>query len=89
MEKRALKSDALLLLTSAIWGFAFVAQRVGMDYVGPFTFNGVRFALGSLVLLPLILSRRSRQNPSENPPEDNRTKMLIEAWGEAFEIDRM
>lgn len=49
-----LKSNLLLLLTAAIWGFAFVAQRVGMAYVGPFTFNGVRFLLGSLSLLPLI-----------------------------------
>jgi hypothetical protein len=29
-----------------IWGFAFVAQRMGMDHVGPFTFNGIRFFLG-------------------------------------------
>jgi drug/metabolite transporter (DMT)-like permease len=50
-----IKSDALLLLTAAIWGFAFVAQRVGMAYVGPFTFNGVRFALGCVALLPLII----------------------------------
>lgn len=55
MKRSILKSDALLLLTAMIWGFAFVAQRVGMNHVGPFTFNGVRFALGSLVLLPLIL----------------------------------
>lgn len=44
----------MLLLTAFIWGFAFVAQRVGMDYVGPFTFNGIRFALGAISLLPLI-----------------------------------
>lgn len=50
-----LKSNMLLLLAAAIWGFAFVAQRMGMEYVGPFTFNGVRFALGSLSLVPLIL----------------------------------
>jgi len=50
-----IKSSFLLLLTAAIWGFAFVAQRVGMEYVGPFTFNGVRFLLGSLSLLPLLL----------------------------------
>lgn len=49
------KSNFLLLITAAIWGFAFVAQRVGMDYVGPFTFNGVRFLLGSLSLVPLII----------------------------------
>jgi drug/metabolite transporter (DMT)-like permease len=60
MEARTLKSDALLLVTALIWGFAFVAQRVGMEYVGPFTFNGVRFALGSLSLLPLLM-----RNPKE------------------------
>jgi drug/metabolite transporter (DMT)-like permease len=56
---RPLVSEALLLLASAIWGFAFVAQRVAMEHIGPFTFNAVRFALGSLPMLPLIaLSRR-------------------------------
>lgn len=54
METTTVKSDALLLTTAVIWGFAFVAQRVGMDFVGPFIFNGVRFALGCLVLVPLI-----------------------------------
>jgi drug/metabolite transporter (DMT)-like permease len=56
---RTLKDDALLLLTAAIWGFAFVAQRVGMEFVRPFTYNGIRFALGALSLLPLVLLRRS------------------------------
>lgn len=54
MRARTVKSDALLLLTAAIWGCAFVAQRVGMDHVGPLTFNGVRFALGAAALAPLI-----------------------------------
>ncbi|MFP3040692.1 DMT family transporter [Treponema primitia] len=58
MNKRAFRADILLLLTSCIWGFAFVAQRTGMEYVGPFTFNGIRFLLGSLSLLPLILFLR-------------------------------
>lgn len=49
-----MRDNLLLLLAAAIWGFAFVAQRLGMDYVGPYTFNGIRFALGSLSLLPLI-----------------------------------
>ncbi len=58
-DAQPLGSEALLLLASAIWGFAFVAQRVAMDHIGPFTFNAVRFALGSLPMLPLIaLSRR-------------------------------
>jgi len=49
------KADSLLMLTAIIWGGAFVAQRVGMDHVGPLTFNGVRFALGTFTLLPLAL----------------------------------
>jgi len=57
-----LKANLLLLLTAAIWGFAFVAQRVGMEYVGPFTFNGVRFALGACSLLPLIFYKTSSQD---------------------------
>jgi drug/metabolite transporter (DMT)-like permease len=59
----ALKSDLLLLLTAAIWGLAFVAQRVGMEHVGPFTYNGVRFALGCLSLLPVIAAGRTRPGP--------------------------
>ncbi len=50
-------SNLLLLLASAIWGFAFVAQRQGMEHVGPYTFTAVRFALAALVLFPLV--RRS------------------------------
>jgi drug/metabolite transporter (DMT)-like permease len=50
----------MLLLTAIIWGLAFVAQRIGAAYVGPFTFNGVRFALGSLSLIPLILFLNGR-----------------------------
>ena len=58
MNKRALRADILLLLTAGIWGFGFVAQRSGMEYIGPFAFNGIRFILGSISLLPLIFIRR-------------------------------
>ena len=60
MHKTTLKSDALLLLAAIIWGFAFVAQRVGMDYVGPFTYNGVRFALGAGALFLFIRINKNR-----------------------------
>jgi drug/metabolite transporter (DMT)-like permease len=56
----SLKYSALLLLTAAIWGFAFVAQRSAMDHIGPFTFGGVRFAIGSITLIPLWLLLRNR-----------------------------
>ena len=41
-QKMPLKNSLCLLLAATIWGIAFVAQSVGMEYVGPFTFNGVR-----------------------------------------------
>jgi drug/metabolite transporter (DMT)-like permease len=66
MNKRALWADVLLLLTAGIWGFGFVAQRSGMDYVGPFAFNGIRFLLGSLSLAPLI-AWRSRGKKAGTP----------------------
>ncbi len=44
-----------------LWGFAFVAQRSGMDYVGPFTFNAVRFTLGGISLIPLLLINKKRK----------------------------
>jgi len=49
-----MQANLMLLVTAAIWGFAFVAQRVAMDHMGPFSFNGVRFLLGAASLLPLI-----------------------------------
>ncbi|MCL2270268.1 MAG: DMT family transporter [Treponema sp.] len=68
MNKRALRADILLLLTAGIWGFGFVAQRSGMEYVGPFAFNGIRFILGSLSLLPLILIRRTTGSGAVSVP---------------------
>lgn len=55
MNRYTLRQSVLLLLTAAIWGVAFVAQSVGMDYVGPFTFNTVRSLIGGIVLIPCIV----------------------------------
>ena len=49
------KSTFLLLLTAIIWGLAFVAQRVGAEHVGSFTFNAVRFVIGVAALVPVTL----------------------------------
>lgn len=57
LNQHVYRADSLLMFAAVIWGSAFVAQRVGMSYVGPLTFNGVRFALGALVLLPLTWRR--------------------------------
>lgn len=54
MKKTEWKSPALLFLTAVVWGVAFVAQSVGMDYVGPFTFNCIRCLIGAVVLVPCI-----------------------------------
>jgi len=61
------QSEFLLLLTAIIWGFAFVAQRMGMDHVGPFTFNAIRFALGSISLLPVLWILKSRKRMEQHP----------------------
>ena len=58
-SRGALKYELLLLLVSMIWGSAFVAQQIGMEKgLGPMTFNGLRFALGCLSLIPVILWRK-------------------------------
>ncbi len=65
MNTHTVRVNLLLLLTAIIWGFAFVAQRIGMEHVGPFTFNGVRFALGGLSLVPLLyINRKKSEEPS-------------------------
>jgi drug/metabolite transporter (DMT)-like permease len=72
-------NDGLLLLTAAIWGLAFVAQRVGMDHVGPFTYNAVRFALGALSLVPLVLIRRAREAGRAAEPAERGAARPLEA----------
>ena len=58
MHKRKWLGSGLLLVTAIVWGFCFVVQRTGMDYVGPFTYGASRFLLGAAALLPLTLLRR-------------------------------
>jgi len=63
--KASFRADILCLVTALIWGLAFVAQRVGMESMGPLAFNGVRFALGAVVLAPLAV--RSLRYPPPAP----------------------
>ncbi len=56
-----LPNTLMLLCAALIWGNAFVAQRLGMDHMGPVTFNGLRYFLGAAVLMPLILLHRRRE----------------------------
>lgn len=67
-DNKKVKSELLLLLTSIIWGAAFVAQSVGGDAAGCFTFNGARCLIGGLVLIPVILvmdRKKDRQIPEK------------------------
>ena len=76
--KQELKYLPMLALTALIWGVAFVAQSVGNEYVGPFTFNCVRSLLGGVVLLPLIplLGRLSGNRREETTPADRKNLWL-------------
>ncbi|RLD91673.1 MAG: EamA family transporter [Bacteroidetes bacterium] len=61
-----MKHLLLLLLAAIIWGFAFVAQKVGMEFIGPFAFNGIRFTLGAISLLPLLFFQKQLFGTSTN-----------------------
>jgi len=79
MQTKTLKSDSLLLLAAFFWGTTFVAQRRGMEYIGPMTYNAVRFAVGALTVLPIILM--SRRAGGSDDAASNRRLLL---WGGAL-----
>lgn len=69
MNRFIIRQSLLLLLTATIWGVAFVSQSVGMDYVGPFTFNAVRSLIGAAVLVPCIALLKKMQREEEGQRE--------------------
>jgi len=78
MNTHVLKNDGLLLITAIIWGLAFAAQRVGMDYIGPFTYNGVRFILGAFSIAPLLIYfNKKRKEPGQVLPNRNNKKLFL------------
>lgn len=77
MKTKEMRGNLLLLITAIIWGSAFVAQSVSMDYVGPFTFQAVRNLLGALALLPVILlSDRKKKKEGKMPMSRTEKKQL-------------
>ena len=74
-----LRNSLLLLLTATIWGVAFVAQSVGMDYVGPFTFLFARSVIGGVVLLPVVavLHRAGPGHASAAPTDRRRARNIL------------
>lgn len=82
MNHQNIRNSFLLLLAAVIWGVSFVAQSVGMEYIGPFAFNGIRCLIGGLVLIPVILllnrnkaSGQKEAEPSGHPV--NRRNCLL------------
>ena len=79
MSKK-MQSNILLLFTALIWGSSFVAQKSGMDYIEPFTFNGIRMVIGGLVLIPFILlmdRKKARDGAAEPMSDEEKAKARI------------
>ena len=81
-ETVPVRNSLLLLLTATIWGIAFVAQSVSMDYIGGFTFNSIRSLIGSLTLLPVILLLNKQKSAEEkNRPQTSSSQKLLITGG--------
>jgi drug/metabolite transporter (DMT)-like permease len=76
MNSQAIKADLLMLIAAVIWGFAFVAQREGMETMGPFLFNGVRFLIGVVALSPVVWYLSKKPQP-DHKAEVSTKKLLI------------
>lgn len=80
MQKSSVKNTGMLFLAALIWGFAFVAQSAGMDYVGPFTFNAVRCVIGAIVLVPVALLWKPEEDiKADKKPEECSTPVEMVA----------
>ena len=77
MNRKSLRGSLLLLLGSLIWGAAFVAQRVGMDHMGPYTFNGIRMLLAWIVMVPvtLVFECKAKKNPDRTGPDPKEQRL--------------
>ena len=71
------KNLFILFLTAFIWGTAFVAQSVGMDHIGPFTFNAARSLVGGVALIPVVLVFDRFKTPQRRQEEKANRKTLL------------
>ena len=81
MNQKKVRANVFLLLTAFIWGAAFVAQQVGMEHIGPFTFNGARMLVSGVVLTPIVLLLRKKHSKASEdarlvPEKNNKTLFL-------------
>ena len=79
MKTHKVRNSLLLLLTALIWGTAFVAQSVGMDYVGPFTYSCVRSLIAGIMLIPCI-AFLNKVNPNQEEKEICRDESRRKAY---------
>lgn len=77
MNRFVLKQSMLLLLAATIWGVAFVAQSVGMEYVGPFTFLASRSVIGAMVLIPYIMLREKKGAPNQPGTRSDLKRLIV------------
>ncbi|MBQ2900188.1 MAG: DMT family transporter [Oscillospiraceae bacterium] len=79
MKNKSMLGNILLTLTALIWGCAFVAQSVGMEYVEPITFNGIRCIIGGIVLIiaNIVFDNLKKKNGTYRKPEKSEQKELI------------
>ena len=77
-SKTEIKSALILFITAVVWGCAFVAQSVGGELVGPYTFNFIRYLIGGLVLIPVIIFR-DKKSISHKPVTKKEKKDLLTA----------
>ena len=76
-NQKALRGSLMLLFIAIIWGAAFVAQRAGMNHIGPFAFNGIRMLLGGLVMIPVVrLLERKKPDEVRRAPERIRDQRI-------------
>lgn len=79
MKNKSVLGNLLLFTTAFIWGCAFVAQSVGMEYVGPFTFNGTRCIIGGIVLIiaNIVFDAVKKKNGIYKEPSKDEKKELL------------
>lgn len=80
---KQLKGDLILLITAIIWGTSFVSQKLGMNYIEPFTFGASRFLLGAIVLIPVIIifdkmNKKSVKSGKMNAPLNDQKKVKFQ-----------
>ena len=78
MPNKAMQANFMMLLAASIWGFAFVAQRVGMQTMGPHWFNSLRFFIGVVALTPVVIwmDRAQAKSSTEGPKSSTKTLLM-------------